>query len=363
MTWTHLLPEPGTEPAGFVDPLGGPRRPIGWHGQPPPADPATVTLDEAMAFAAAAVYSRQPGAEQIVRAWPAGFRRLVALRMHIDAARNAGSPDEGPARLMPVLIDDRIRWTRSELAWALRTADDWCQFDGGAFLLPGYIAAALSAADLAGFGPALRAVFDTFIEERDTPRPVRRLLAELYGRAIGRLAGRLPLHLLPWSDPFGRFARERLGARLDEPGVAGLLEHAASLSKPVPAKRWLSAAEAFPAGWPVWALLECFVAHDGHAGQASDDLLRGLAWMLSLDPSGAATGLLALAAARAAASDADSPRYPFAPQTAAAAVEILAARPGDVPACTLRGLAETVRNRALRARVDAALARLPTVPA
>lgn len=60
---------------------------------------------------------------------------------------------------------------------------------------------------------------------------------------------------------------------------------------------------------------------------------------------------LARLAVTAGASATESPGYPFAPQTAAAAVEILAARPGDLAARTLEQMSRTVVNKALRGRV------------
>ena len=184
VTWTHLLPEAGAEPTGFVAPAEEPPTTTIWTGQPLP-DPTTVGLQDAVNFARRIVFTRQPGAERAVRAWPAELRRLAALRVHISAVQNwidDRSPDEGPARVMPLLIDDRMRWSRSDLAWALRTADGYGLYDGAAFLLPGYIAASLSGAQLAGFEGALRAVLGEFI---DAPR-VRKLLGDLYGPAIGR---------------------------------------------------------------------------------------------------------------------------------------------------------------------------------
>jgi hypothetical protein len=334
VTWTHLLPEAGEEPAAL------------------PNEPLSTRLQKAET----AVFVRQPGAERAVRAWPADLRRHAALQMHrnaVDRWRYLCPPTEGPARLMPVLIDDQLRWSRSELAWALRTADGYGLFDGAAFLLPGFIAASLDRAELTGFGPALRAVFDEFIEQRDTLRPVRRLLGELYGTAIGRLAGRLRLDLLPWHDPFGEFVRERLDRRLDEPGVAELLGHAASLSKLTPSKTWLRAAGALPVGWPVRTVLDCFVEYADYVSFGSDELLRGLAWMLSTDPSEESTALLGRVAVTAGSAGLQARGYPFAPQTAAATVEILAGRSGgETP---LTELSRIVANKALLNRVRVAL--------
>lgn len=331
---------------------------MAWIGQLPSADPASVGFEDAVACASAAVATRLPGADRVVRAWPAEFRRLAALRVHVSTVTDSydRAPDDSPARLMPVLIDDTIRWSRAELAWALRTADDYAHFDGGAYLLPGYIAASLNRVELAGFGRALRAVFDDFITERDTPRPVRPLLGKLYGTAIGCLAGRLPLDLLPWQDPFGEFVRKQLDRRLDEPGVTVLFRHATALNKVLPPKAWLRVAASFPADWPVRLVLECFADHAGPVRSESDELLRGLVWMLSLDPSPGATELLGRVAITAGSSGERKRGYVFAPQTAAAAIEILTGRSGEVPARALTELSRIVVNKALLARVRTALA-------
>lgn len=343
MSWTELLPEQGREPAGLLDPAS----PASWtgpEGQPPPSHQAAQ-----QAARTASASWRAPAA---LRDRPADFRRLAALGMHAAAVADCDrTPDEGPAGLMPFLIADDIRWTRSDLAWALRTADDYLYFDGAGYLLPGYMAVSLTAAELTGFAPALRAVFDDFIDQRDTPRHVRRQLAELYGTAIGRATGTLPLDLLPWSCDFGALARGKLAADLDSPPVTALLRHAMSLTSATPTKTWLREAATFPGRWPIQAVLECFSGWSGYVRFGTDELLRGLVWMLSQDRSETATDLLAETALAASGAAPDAPGSPFAPLTASAAVEALAARPGDRPAETLSHLSRTVRNRALLSRV------------
>jgi hypothetical protein len=179
----------------------------------------------------------------------------------------------------------------------------------------------------------------------------RRQLATLYGTAIGRAAGCLPLDLLPWSCGFGEVAREKLGADLDGPMVTGTLRHAASLTRPAPSKAWLREAMTFPDRWPVEAVLECYAGHPRHVWFGTDELLRGLVWMLSQDPRDEAGALLCRVAVAAATAAPEWPRSPFAPQTAAAAVETLAGRPGELPAATLAGLSRTVRSRPLLNRI------------
>jgi hypothetical protein len=354
MGWTHLLPEPGREPEGLVPAGTGPLEIQARIGGPLPADPSTVTPAEALYSA----YKRRPGVGKAVRAWPTELRRRLALLVHLDAyddSREIGAPDPWPAHMMPILIDDTMRWSRSDLAWALRTADGYLMFDGAAYLLPGYIGASLSRAELDGFEPALTAVFDEFINERKSPRAVRKLLGGLYGTAIGRCTGRLPLDLLTPDGPFGRFVGERFGGRLDEPGVTELLRHAASLEKSAPSKTWLRTAAGFPVTWPVAAVLDCLADYHGYVRFGDDDLLRGLAWILALDPSGEADVVLGRLTVAAGSCGPFSPGYPFAPRTATAGVKILAGRPGDAPRRALEEFSRRVVNKALSSRVHKAL--------
>ncbi|MFC3740444.1 hypothetical protein [Paractinoplanes deccanensis] len=352
MKWTHLLPLEPVPPGGSAAPE--PRQFTRWPAQPPPADPATVPFQEALHRAHYAL----EGHEDVVRGWPAEFRRRAALREHLDAVDSGGPPDDTPVRLIPLLAGEGIAWSRADLAWALATAERYGCFDGAAFALPGHIALSLTREELEGFGPALRAVLDEFIDEWDTPRATRKHLAELYGTAIGRLAGRLPLDLLPWSDPFGCYTRERLDRHLDAPEVTAVLRHATTLAKPKPTRAWLRAAAALPADLPARAILGCLVDYDGAVSFLSDDLLRGLAWMVSLNPSDGTTDLLGEAALAAGRAHHEAPGFPYAPQAAVALAEILLTRSGEFPARVLDEMCETVQNRALLSRVRSARLRL-----
>jgi hypothetical protein len=342
MTWTQLLPEVGEESAGFVDPDDSTRVSS--------TAPVLEDLTQESALRAAEDAARNWRLPSGVAGWPAEVRRLAALRVHIQALHSS-SPNEGPAYVMPVLCGDDVRWTRSDLAWALRTSDGYGYFDGAGYQLAGHIAVSLSAAELQGFGAALRAVLDEFINDWSTPRHIRRQLATLYGTAIGRAAGCLPLDLLPWSCGFGEVAREKLGADLDGPVVTGTLRHAASLTRPAPSKAWLRKAMTFPDRWPVEAVLDCFASHPRYVWFGTDELLRGLVWMLSQDPRDEACALLCRVAVAAATAAPEWPRSPFAPQAAAAAVETLAGRPSEPTAATLAGLSRTVRSRPLLNRI------------
>jgi hypothetical protein len=334
MSWVNLLPEPGEEPSGLDD-------------QPPAELDRMISRHLAKDRAVAAT----------VRAWPPEVRRLVAARAHLTAVRR-GHPDEGTEARLAVLIGGGIRWSRADLAWALRSAaEEGGLYDGGAFFLPAHIALALPAGQLAGFVPALRAVFDHVLHEGSVTGQFRHRLAHLYGTAIGRATGTLPPHLLNDGDEFGPAARSRLSAH--DRSAQTLLIYAASLERATPSKAWLRAAppfvtypayEALPTILETFASVRCFVDDD------NDVLLRGLTWLLSLDPSDEATGLLARVAV-AAGSSAAGNGYVNASRTAAAAVTVLAARPGPQATTALTELDRVVRNKALRKRIEAALGR------
>ncbi|GAB3846133.1 DUF4132 domain-containing protein [Dactylosporangium cerinum] len=139
-----------------------------------------------------------------------------------------------------------------------------------------------------------------------------------------------------------------------------LLLHAASLSRPVPSTAWTRAAAPHlaAAGDAARAILERYTTFDGPVHDDTDGLLRGLTCVLGLDPAPEATALIARVAAAGAATARRSPGHPYAPRAAAAAVELLADRGGEVAAGALARLAGTVRNKVLHARVEAALSRV-----
>ena len=323
-------PVPPADPAGWSP--GALNRMIGWHGSD-------------LAVAAT------------VRAWPAEVRRLVAAQAHLTAAWR-DSPDEGTEIVLGLLIGGGIRWRRADLAWALRVAAGECGlYDGGAFFLPAHIALALPAGQLAGFAPALRAVFDHVLHEGTVTGQFRHRLAHLYGTAIGRATGTLPPHLLNDGDEFGPAARSRLSAH--DRSAQTLLIYAATLERSTPAKAWLRAAPPFvtyPAYETLPTILETFASLRCFVDDGNDVLLRGLTWLLSLDPSDEATGLLARVAV-AAGSSAAGNGYVNASRTAAAAVTVLAARPGPQATTALTELDRVVRNKALRKRIETALGR------
>jgi hypothetical protein len=295
----------------------------------------------------------------LVRSWSPVQRRVAALRVHHDAVASA-TPSSAFGQALE-LLDDGIAWTRADLVWSLdRLTHERGLWDGEAFRLPARIAVALASSELDGLVPALRAVVEDLLH-RDLAVPARRELVDLFAAAIDRATGDpVPTRLLHSGDDFGPAARKELAAVLAAPGVRDALEHAATLNKLVPSRRWLTIATALcpPAADAVRALLELFAAEPRALHQDTDDLLRGLTYLQASDPSAATTDLIARVARAAAEAPPRAAGYPYAPKTANAACLILPDRDGDASARTLATLSLTVRNKALAARVREALERL-----
>ncbi|MFC3505590.1 DUF4132 domain-containing protein [Micromonospora krabiensis] len=294
-----------------------------------------------------------------VAGWPAEERRLAALAMHREAATAS----------TPVALSDVVRdlatgdvpWTRADLLWCLRLAGSG--YDNGSYLeLPAAVAARLAPAELADLLPALGALRDEVADDYFPPADVRRRVVRSISEAIDRASARgLPSWLLHGGDGFGPLARATLGAGLDAAG--DLLAHCASLEKPTPTAKWLRQLDAHLAATPggpatVRRLLDLFAEHGRWVRDDTDRLLRGLLWAASRDEDDAATEALARAVSTAAAAPRDARGFPHAQRTAVAGVGLLAGRSGTAPVRTLARLAVTVRNRAVRSRVEAALARL-----
>ncbi|MFI7604611.1 DUF4132 domain-containing protein [Micromonospora sp. NPDC049366] len=294
-----------------------------------------------------------------VAAWPAGDRRLAALAMHRTAATAS----------IPAALNDVVRglatgdvpWTRADLLWCLRLAGSG--YDNGAHLeLPAAVAARLTPAELTDLLPALGALRDDVADDYFIPAEVRRRVVRLVSEAIDRArGGGLPSWLLHGGDGFGPLARATVGAGLDAAG--DLLAHCASLEKPTPTATWLRQLDAHLAATPggpatVRRLLDLFAEHGRGVHDDTDRLLRGLLWAASRDEGDAATEVLARAVSTAAAAPRHARGFPHAQRAAIAGVGLLAGRAGEAPARTLARLAVTVRNRAVRSRVDAALASL-----
>ncbi|AEV87686.1 hypothetical protein ACWT_6674 [Actinoplanes sp. SE50] len=293
---------------------------------------------------------------------PDSRRWAFALQWHLAAAER-GSPDYGTGADLYELTAEPLPWRREDLSWALRVLGTArVPYDGQAYRLPAVIANQLPVDQLRAYGPVLGAVLDEVLSDWTMPTEARRSISAQYGTAIGRLTGGLPAHLLFGEDGFGPLARHRLGARVTDPATRDALAFAITLTKPVPAKSWLRQAERVRAAGPevpasIGTVLAAFVelgrpVHDDH-----DLLLRGLSWLLSLDPGEESTTLLGRVAATAATPWRQGGARLTAAMTAAATVEILTDRPGQAPAGVLGRLMNT-RSRPLRDRVWTALERI-----
>ncbi|MFG3556772.1 DUF4132 domain-containing protein [Micromonospora sp. NPDC047557] len=298
-----------------------------------------------------------------VEAWPAEERRRAALAVHRESAN--GSIPTALNDVVRSLAAEDVPFTRADLVWCLDVLARGAGFDNGADLeLPALIAPRLTAAELADLVPALSALVSELVDDYFIATGPRRRAVTLLGRAIDRATGnRLPSSLLHDGDTFGPAVRADLGAALAAPGVPELLEHCAALDKPAATAKWLRRLDELLAAAPggrqvVRRLLDAFTAHGRTVHDDTDRLLRGLVWALSRERDGRATDLLARVTASAAAAPRRAAGFPYAPRTAIAAVRLLADRDGDVPLRTLARLAVTVRNKAVRSRVQAALTQL-----
>ncbi|MEU1965941.1 DUF4132 domain-containing protein [Micromonospora sediminicola] len=296
----------------------------------------------------------------VTESWSAERRRRAALAMHLEAATSST-----PTALNDVLrslADADADWSRADLLWCLEVVGRGNGYDDGADLeLPATIAAHLAPADLADLAPALSALFDDLTARHYPAAGPRRRVVTLIGEALDRATGcRVPSWLLHHGDEFGPLVRAGLGDVLAAPGVPELLAHCASLDKPAAPARWLRALDqhlstATDGSKAVRAILEAFAAHGRSVHDDSDRLLRGLVWALSREPDEAATDLLAAVTAAASAAPRQASGFPHAQRTAIAAVHLLAGRDGEAPVRTLARLAATVKNKAVRARVQTAL--------
>ncbi|WP_238009951.1 DUF4132 domain-containing protein [Dactylosporangium sp. AC04546] len=312
-------------------------------------------------LAAKAITAAMSGDVDEIKGWTDEQRRLAALRIHADTVR-AGHPAFGIAGHAVALLDELgVCWTRTDLVWGLHMlAGRVLPMDGSGQRLPAVAAARLDRAWLEGLGPALQ----EFVQEVGSsriPNAIRQELVGLVSAAHGRTGtGWMPAHLLHAGELFGPAATVELAGVLAGPRVTELLLHCASLRKPAPSAKWSRAAEPLLAasGGAVHAILTRFTTFGQYVRADADDLLRGLTCVLDLDPSESATELIGSVALAAGATGAGFPGYPFAPKTAAAAVEVLARRGGDVPVRVLSRLSLSVKNKALLSRTHAALARL-----
>jgi hypothetical protein len=297
---------------------------------------------------------------QLVGDWPAETRRLVALQMlqwHADDEW----PSHGVGRAWVALLSGPVGFGRDDLLWSLAAVgrSAWRSY-GYSYHLPALIAAELPDESLAGLLPVFESMLAEAREVIET-QDERLRVTRLYADVIDRLTDRLPPYLLHDGDRVGPAIREALAERLSGTGMRALLLHAAGLSRPVPSKGWRRTAESRLAAAPdgsatARAMLEIFAARDEEVHEDTDTLLRGLVWTLAADPGEQASATLARVAVVAGSPPSRSVGYPLAPRVAAAAVEALAERPGDLPARALVTLSQVVRYKSLKARVQTALA-------
>ncbi|MET7396900.1 DUF4132 domain-containing protein [Dactylosporangium sp. NPDC005572] len=332
---------------------------------PPLSDTERSAYAQAVAtagdLAATAITAALSGDDDEIKSWTDEQRRLAALRIHADTVR-AGHPAFGTAGHAVALLDQLgVRWTRTDLVWGLHMlAGRVLPADGSGQRLPAVAAARLDRAWLEGLGPALQEFLHDVGSSR-IPEAIRQELVGLVSAAHTRTgAAQIPVHLLHAGEIFGPAATLELAGVLAGPGVAKLLLHCASLRRPVPTTKWRRAAGPLlaAAGDAAHAILTRYTTFDQYVKADTDDLLRGLTCVLDLDPSEPATELIGSIALAAGAADAEFPGFPFAPKTAAAAVEVLARRGGDVPVRVLTRLSLSVKNKALLSRTHAALDRL-----
>jgi hypothetical protein len=140
----------------------------------------------------------------------------------------------------------KLAWTPGEVAWALELAlasvgEDWDLLDR--MRLPIAAAERLPQGEIPQVEQLLRRARIKIsqssclipAERQRNARRIERLLTD-----PGATVTELPPSLLHDGDPFGPALRAELGARLNAPGVAALLVHAASATSPNPSGKWLS---------------------------------------------------------------------------------------------------------------------------
>jgi hypothetical protein len=334
------------------------------------------------ALAAVRYRADETDVKRVTKVWSREKRRLAALRLHADAAHadagyaDAGHGDAGRAdaaragpawqvpygRAIELLARHGADLNRADLVWSLHllAASTARVDDGTLWQLPAAAAARLDGRALRGLRDLLSGALAELAASRVEPNE-RRELGHRFSDGLARIVvSPVPPHLLHAGDPFGPAVRAELADVLAAPGVTELLLHAASLTKPVPPAKWSDAAEPLlaSAGDAARAVLRRFVAYGDYVHQDTDGLLRGLVCVLERDPSDAATALIGHVALVAGDAARASRGYPYAPKTAAAAVEILAGRSGEGPVGVLGRLSLGVKNRALLTRVHSALDRL-----
>ncbi|MEU4160260.1 hypothetical protein [Actinoplanes sp. NPDC026670] len=271
---------------------------------------------------------------------PEGIR-IDALRWHAQAV--AGWHRD---RVFHPATSERLPWQRGDLVWALSRADR--PWGPASFQVPAMIAEEVPAAWLTECEAALNAIVARL---GDGP------LADRYRSALARPGGDGPVA----DRRFSTVVYPVLAGFLGDPAILAALAHTRSLTRPAPSKAWLRQAEALLTVAPrvpaaMRDVLDTLLCTTGAVDDDHDSLLRGVSWLVAAEPGEEASELLA-GVALTAGEPAGMGAQPRAARTAAAAVEILADRPGPAPIRALSQLARTARSKPLQARVHAALDR------
>jgi hypothetical protein len=288
---------------------------------------------------------------------PAGFApddpegaRIDALQWHAEAVagryRHAGAHTR-----IHRTPGERLPWQRGDLVWALsRGRDDW-----GPDTAPYHVPAMIAQEIPVGWLAECRAALTGLAARLGDGAPADRLR-----NALARPDGDAP----EGGTGFGTAAYPVLHGFLSDPATIAALEHTRALTRPVPSQAWRRRAETLVTVSPrvpaaMRDLLDTFIGTTGAVHDDHDSLLRGVSWLAAARPGEEVTELLARVAVLAGEPSGRT-ATPRAARTAAAAVEILADRPGPTPVRALERLARTTRSRPLLSRAGAALDRMRT---
>ncbi|TQS46853.1 DUF4132 domain-containing protein [Cryptosporangium phraense] len=387
-----LIPDAEALVASGADPVFGP-------GGSRRADVVASAVDEAVSAAIRAGgdgsghYPRPPYPETAagelearLRAQEDGLRGMCLSLHRRVSARGSGNGHRGwrcDESVLSRVARPGRSWSAFDLSWALAqfpSQGGWGPGFGyvAALHLPLLMAASLPSEALAPFAPALKAV-DSFLREHGPfrmgvaeLRTMRREVATLLGRLADESAHRWPFGINHDEDEFAPAARALLADR--DPAVSALLDHCDELGEGrKPSAAWQRRGTDLLAAVPgsteiVRELLVLFTGQrereitlaEGWTERRllfdwSTTTLRGLVWLAASDPDEATTTLLAEVAKAAGRPYAKGgPGVPRVAKLATAAVAVLEARDAQGPA--LVRLRDAVRNKPLRARIDALVA-------
>lgn len=312
--------------------------------------------------------------------------RLELMQWHTEAV-SGWHRDTGANPRIYQPGGEPLPWQRGDLVWALSRHGPGS--GAGPLVVPSMIVQGIPAAWLAECAPALTALVARLRDDDGMPAHVRQTLADRFGQALARSGDTTPA----FDDRFSTAIYPILAGVRDDPATMAALDLAGSLTRPVPSKAWLRRAETVSAQVPaaIRDVLQAFCGTAGPVHADHDSLLRGVCWLAAAHspapatepptvsvtappavsvtappapvsgeptalPAAEVTELLARVAVLAGEPSAWTV-HPRAARTAAAAVEILAGRPGPATSRALERMARTARSRPLLARVHTALER------